>query len=166
MADRDTYYGDADVDLDWLLSDDYAASRRELITEEASLEFRPGADRTGAVPTFTPPLMLEGADKDAMAKAGIGDPTVQKSGVNNGDTTPTSTSSRETSSRPRLGGWLQSSPVMPELGFCLGTRLQMVWLDQTAPSALTPGKRPRTAPDSDPDLEGRATGSGNPITRR
>ncbi|MDN6748000.1 MAG: gamma-glutamyltransferase, partial [Brevibacterium sp.] len=76
MADRDTYYGDADVDLDWLLSDDYAASRRKLITDKASLEFRPGLDRAGAAPTFTPPLVLEGADKGAMAKAGIGEPTV------------------------------------------------------------------------------------------
>ncbi|AZL11046.1 gamma-glutamyltransferase family protein [Brevibacterium aurantiacum] len=146
MADRDTYYGDADVDLDWLLSDDYAASRRELITEEASLEFRPGADRTGAVPTFTPPLMLEGADKDAMAKAGIGEPTVQKNGVNNGDTCHIDVVDRwgNIISATPSGGWLQSSPVIPELGFCLGTRLQMMWLDETAPSALTPGKRPRT----------------------
>ncbi|MBU5900537.1 gamma-glutamyltransferase, partial [Vibrio cholerae O1] len=42
------------------------------------------------------------------------------------------------------GGWLQSSPVVPDLGFCLGTRLQMMWLDVTSPSALRPGRRPRT----------------------
>jgi len=42
------------------------------------------------------------------------------------------------------GGWLQSSPTIPDLGFCLGTRLQMTWLDETSPSALTPGRRPRT----------------------
>ena len=42
------------------------------------------------------------------------------------------------------GGWLQSSPAIPELGFCLGTRAQMFWLDEGHPAALAPGKRPRT----------------------
>src|SRR5690606_29205069 len=42
------------------------------------------------------------------------------------------------------GGWLQSSPTIPELGFCLGTRLQMMWLEPGAPSSLRPGARPRT----------------------
>jgi gamma-glutamyltranspeptidase len=42
------------------------------------------------------------------------------------------------------GGWLQSSPAVPELGFALGTRLQMTWLDAAAPSRLAPGRRPRT----------------------
>src|SRR5207245_2944466 len=42
------------------------------------------------------------------------------------------------------GGWLQSSPVIPELGFCLGTRAQQFWLDEGHPAALAPGKRPRT----------------------
>ena len=42
------------------------------------------------------------------------------------------------------GGWLQSSPVIPELGFPLGTRAQMFWLDENHPAALAPGRRPRT----------------------
>lgn len=42
------------------------------------------------------------------------------------------------------GGWLQSSPAVPGIGFNLGTRLQMAWLDDASPSALRPGKRPRT----------------------
>ncbi len=42
------------------------------------------------------------------------------------------------------GGWLQSNPVVPELGFPLGTRLQMTWLDEGLPNTLTPGVRPRT----------------------
>ena len=67
MADRDTYYGDVDVDLDWLLSDSYAASRRELITEQASSEFRPGLGRDGAAPVFTTPLISDGADKIGRA---------------------------------------------------------------------------------------------------
>jgi gamma-glutamyltranspeptidase/glutathione hydrolase len=42
------------------------------------------------------------------------------------------------------GGWLQSNPVVPELGFPLGTRLQMSWLEPGLPNSLAPGKRPRT----------------------
>jgi gamma-glutamyltranspeptidase/glutathione hydrolase len=42
------------------------------------------------------------------------------------------------------GGWLQSSPVIPGLGFPLGTRAQMFWLDADLPNSLAPGKRPRT----------------------
>src|SRR5260370_13869857 len=42
------------------------------------------------------------------------------------------------------GGWLQSSPVIPGLGFCLGTRAQMFNLDPEHPNHLEGGKRPRT----------------------
>ena len=42
------------------------------------------------------------------------------------------------------GGWLHSSPVIPALGFCLGTRAQMFWLQEGLPSSLAPGRRPRT----------------------
>ena len=42
------------------------------------------------------------------------------------------------------GGWLQSSPVIPELGFCLGTRAQMFTLTPGLPATLAPRKRPRT----------------------
>ena len=42
------------------------------------------------------------------------------------------------------GGWLQSSPVIPGLGFCLGTRAQMFTLTPGLPNSLAPGKRPRT----------------------
>ncbi|WP_453985074.1 gamma-glutamyltransferase family protein [Brevibacterium casei] len=146
MADRDAYYGDAEVDLDWLLSEDYAATRRTLIAETASHEFRPGPDRNGNAPVFTPPLIAEGADRDELIKAGIGEPTVQKNGVNNGDTCHIDVVDRwgNIISATPSGGWLQSSPTIPALGFCLGTRLQMMWLDGASPSALVPGRRPRT----------------------
>jgi gamma-glutamyltranspeptidase len=42
------------------------------------------------------------------------------------------------------GGWLQSSPTIPALGFCLGTRGQMFWLEDGLASSLLPGRRPRT----------------------
>src|ERR1700748_1657531 len=42
------------------------------------------------------------------------------------------------------GGWLQSSPVIPEPGFCLGSRAQMFGREETHPAALAPGNPPRT----------------------
>jgi gamma-glutamyltranspeptidase/glutathione hydrolase len=42
------------------------------------------------------------------------------------------------------GGWLHASPVIPALGWPLGTRAQMFWLEEGLPSSLRPGARPRT----------------------
>jgi len=42
------------------------------------------------------------------------------------------------------GGWLQSSPAIPGLGFGLPTRGQMFWLEPGLPNSLEPRKRPRT----------------------
>jgi gamma-glutamyltranspeptidase/glutathione hydrolase len=42
------------------------------------------------------------------------------------------------------GGWLQSSPVIPGLGFPLGSRAQMFTLTPGRPATIAPGKRPRT----------------------
>src|SRR5213079_1073488 len=42
------------------------------------------------------------------------------------------------------GGWLHSSPTIPALGWPLGTRAQMFWLEEGLPSSLAPRKRPRT----------------------
>ena len=158
LADRDAYYGDSDVPLDYLLSADYAATRRALITDRASLDFRPGAV-PGREP-FRPPLRtayvppaLANHDGDggpgprgSGAGAGVGEPTVLATGETRGDTCHIDVVDRwgNMISATPSGGWLQSSPAIPELGFCLGTRLQMTWLEPGTPSTLTPGKRPRT----------------------
>ena len=39
------------------------------------------------------------------------------------------------------GGWLQSSPIIPGLGFCLGSRAQMFALTPGFASSLAPGRR-------------------------
>jgi gamma-glutamyltranspeptidase/glutathione hydrolase len=41
------------------------------------------------------------------------------------------------------GGWLADSPVIPGLGFPLGSRGQMFYLNAARPNALAPRKRPR-----------------------
>jgi gamma-glutamyltranspeptidase/glutathione hydrolase len=153
LADREAYYGDTDVPLDYLLSAEYTATRRALITERASLEFRPG--RVPGREPFRPPLRTEYVPP-ALANddgpgfrwhgSGVGEPTVLATGETRGDTCHLDVVDRwgNMISATSSGGWLQSSPAIPELGFCLGTRLQMTWLEPGTPSTLTPGKRPRT----------------------
>ena len=142
FADRDVFYGDPDfvpIPGETLLSDAYNAERRRLVGTRASLEQRPGH-----IPGFGGKLHI-GTATGAVA-AGAGEPTTGRLGEARGDTVHFDIIDRwgnMISSTPS-GGWLQSSPVIPELGFCLGTRAQMFWLDDSHPAALMPGKRPRT----------------------
>ena len=139
LADRDAYYGDADVPLEVLLSDEYAASRRAQIGESASREWRPGAV-AGREP-FRPPLR----QADADASEGLGEPTDRRaSGRTRGDTCHIDVVDRwgNMIAVTPSGGWLQSSPTIPELGFCLGTRLQMTWLDAASPRRCARGRGP------------------------
>lgn len=139
-ADRDAWFGDDDVDLDALLAADYLDERRALISATASAEFRPGTPSGGVA--FRPPLRTT---YDAPA-VGTGEPTVAKTGETRGDTCHLDVIDRwgNIVSATPSGGWLQSSPTIPALGFCLGTRLQMTWLEPGHPSSLVPGRRPRT----------------------
>src|SRR5690606_19329382 len=82
----------------------------------------------------------------APGTAGVGEPTVSPTGDRRGDTCHIDVVDRwgNMISATPSGGWLQSSPTIPELGFALGTRLQMMWLEEGAASSLAPGRRPRT----------------------
>ncbi|TPQ17958.1 gamma-glutamyltransferase family protein [Streptomyces sporangiiformans] len=173
MADREAWYGDAaDVPLGDLLSEEYNAGRRALIGEKASYELRPGSPG-GRTPRLSgharvaaagearfDPLGVAGAGEPTVAGAGAGEPTVAKSplspvpgepdvsadGGTRGDTCHLDIVDRwgNMIAATPSGGWLQSNPVVPELGFPLGTRLQMAWLEEGLPNSLTPGRRPRT----------------------
>ncbi|WP_019545913.1 gamma-glutamyltransferase family protein [Streptomyces sulphureus] len=145
MADREAWYGDASqVPLDALLSSEYAAARRALIDEAASAQLRPGTPVPGTEPRL-PPCTVPGPDLPAEA-AGAGEPTVGRNGSTRGDTCHIDVVDRwgNMISATPSGGWLHSNPVAPELGFPLGTRLQMTWLTPGLPGTLTPGRRPRT----------------------
>lgn len=127
FADREFYYGDprfADVPMERLLSKAYADERRSLVDPgQASMELRPG--RAGSRP-----MKLILGDERAY----VGDTThldVIDAQGNMIAATPS-------------GAWIPSSPVIPGLGFPLGTRAQMFSLDPTHPNCLSPGKRPRT----------------------
>jgi len=139
FADREAFYGDpdfAEIPLEDLLSDDYSAERRALIGTAASFELRPG--RPGGRVAQLPPATGTG-DRTPEHLAGAGEPT-------RGDTCHVDVVDRwgNMVAATPSGGWLQSSPVVPGLGFCLGTRMQMFWLTEGLPNSLEPGKRPRT----------------------
>ncbi|WP_214403027.1 gamma-glutamyltransferase family protein [Pseudonocardia lacus] len=147
FADREAWYGDsAPVPLAALVSAEYAAARRALIGERASLELRPGSP-DGRTPRLADYATHPGrARGDGVTSLGLGEPTVDRTGAVRGDTVHVDVvdaAGNMVSATPS-GGWLQSSPTIPELGFCLGTRAQMFWLEEGLPSSLVPGKRPRT----------------------
>ncbi|MFG2342713.1 gamma-glutamyltransferase family protein [Streptomyces phaeochromogenes] len=83
---------------------------------------------------------------ETRASSVPGEPDVSADGATRGDTCHLDIVDRwgNMVAATPSGGWLQSNPVVPELGFPLGTRLQMAWLDEGLPNSLTPGRRPRT----------------------
>jgi gamma-glutamyltranspeptidase / glutathione hydrolase len=132
FADREAWYGDpdfVDVPMDLLLSREYADERRALVGDQASAELRPG----GPDPRLPTPVA------GAPVAPGVGEPT-------RGDTVHLDVVDRfgNMVAATPSGGWLWGAPVIPELGFCLGTRAQMFWLEEGLPNSLEPGKRPRT----------------------
>jgi gamma-glutamyltranspeptidase / glutathione hydrolase len=158
FADREAWYGDpgfVKVPLEALLSDDYAQARRALIASKASMELRPGAP--GGQQPKLPRMVTHreatrgaaaGAGEPATARLGVGEPTTRERDrrATAGDTCHVDVIDRwgNAVAATPSGGWLQSSPVIPELGFGLTTRGQMFWLEPELPGSLAPGKRPRT----------------------
>jgi gamma-glutamyltranspeptidase/glutathione hydrolase len=140
--------------METLLSDGYNDERRKLVDERASRELRPGHIAGHGAPPIV--RVARGADGDiAHAGAhGAGEPTVARfeemavarGGGTRGDTCHLDVIDRwgNMVSATPSGGWLQSSPAIPGLGFALSTRAQMFWLEEGRPASLAPRKRPRT----------------------
>jgi gamma-glutamyltranspeptidase / glutathione hydrolase len=144
FADREAWYGDpnfADVPLAALLDEGYASERRRLVQDRASLELRPGTV-DGRQPVLPRWANRSAADRERSHP--VGDPTYLANPL--GDTCHVDVIDRAGNlvAATPSGGWLQSSPVIRGLGFCLGTRAQMFNLDEGHPNALQGGKRPRT----------------------
>jgi gamma-glutamyltranspeptidase/glutathione hydrolase len=147
LADREAFYGDpdfVDVPLDALMGAAHTAARRRLVGADASAELRPS--RIEGHEGRLPRQATDDTRPTGLAAAGAGEPNVALLGERANDTANLNVCDRHgnmVSAMPS-GGWLQSSPVIPALGFCLGTRLQMCWLEEGLASSLAPGKRPRT----------------------
>ena len=146
FADREAFYGDpdfVDVPMATLLSAAYNEERRRLVGQAASLDLRPGKIEGHGGPVTMRAHV--GVDIAHAGAHGIGEPTVPRP-ERGGDTCHVDVIDRHGNmvAATPSGGWLQSSPVIPELGFCLGTRAQMFWLEEGRAASLAPGKRPRT----------------------
>jgi gamma-glutamyltranspeptidase/glutathione hydrolase len=167
FADREAWYGDpafTAVPLRALLSPEYTRARRELVGPSASDALRPGSPggATPHLPGFvTGQVAVAGPGWDGEPtaahsagahSAGAGSRAAQDAGTRGGgdpgrrDTCHLDVIDRfgNVVAATPSGGWLQSSPVIPGLGFCLGTRGQMFALTPGLPGSLAPGKRPRT----------------------
>lgn len=155
FADREAFYGDpdhVDVPVADLISAAYARQRAALVGSEADLQLRPGTPG-GHLPHLPQAVQAAMADASAVADMpgglltpgllapGQGEPTVGR-----GDTCHLDVVDRwgNAVSATPSGGWFQSSPTIPALGFALGTRAQMFWLEDGVAAALAPGRRPRT----------------------
>ncbi len=157
FADREAWYGDSpDVPLEALLSAGYADERRVLVTDTAADGLHPGGP-DGRTPRLPDALAGAAARADSSAEYDptTAEPTVSRTGDagsesgssrQQGDTCHVSVADRfgNLVAATPSGGWLHSSPVIPALGFPLGTRLQMAWLQDGLPNSLVPGRRPRT----------------------
>lgn len=131
-ADRDTYYGDprfVKTPLPDLLSKDYAAARRKLITERASQDFRPGelAGRRGLHPSEAD-IQTATIDDALMARDTTCVDTMDKDGI--------------MFSATPSGAWLPSV-IAGDTGIPLTQRAQSFLLIPGHPNELAGGKRPR-----------------------
>ncbi|MGE5851145.1 MAG: gamma-glutamyltransferase family protein [Candidatus Methylomirabilota bacterium] len=146
FADREAYYGDPlfdKVPLDVLLSKAYAARRRSLVGEGASWDLRPGDVGWGVPRYATFDVAADNRRALRVAARAVRDLGLGHAHV--GDTTHLDAVDREGNmvAATPSGGWIGSSPVIRGLGFPLGTRGQMFYLNPERPNALAPRKRPR-----------------------
>lgn len=146
FADRETYYGDPlfdNVPFGDLLSDDYAAAHCLLIGQAASEELRPGSAGEG-----TPNCLLNDVATDNRRALDLSAREVKELGQGHahiGDTTHVDAVDAQENmvSATPSGGWLGMSPIIRGLGFPMGTRGQLFYLNPDRPNALQPRKQPR-----------------------
>ena len=145
FADREAYYGDPtfdDVPSETLLCEDYNVPRRAMIEAHASMDIRPGDAGRGDV-SYARRAVL---DDNRMA---LGVTNIQAgrdtTDPHAGDTTHLDAADAEGNmiAATPSGGWFATSPVIEGLGFPLGTRGQMFYLNAVRPNALAGRKRPR-----------------------
>jgi gamma-glutamyltranspeptidase/glutathione hydrolase len=148
FADREKFYGDpkfVDVPIQRLLSDDYGRQRAGQIGADASGDIRPGS-----VAGYGGPVVygLEDGSRVMVAEDGSTAPVTPEKAVAiaTGDTVHLDIADQYGNmiSVTPSGGWLRSSPAIPALGFQLSNRGQIFTLEEGAPGAVEPGKRPRT----------------------
>jgi gamma-glutamyltranspeptidase/glutathione hydrolase len=149
FADREAYYGDphhVDVPLDELLSDDYNAERRKLVSDAAVVDGLHPGSVAGRTPRLHTPNATPEELEEARQDGALGEPTVRSDGEVRGDTCHLDVADRfgNVVAATPSGGWFQASPAVPGLGFSVTTRGQMFWVERGLANSLAPKKRPRT----------------------
>lgn len=138
FADRNAFYGDpafAQVPLAGLLSKPYAAERRALIGQRASLDQRPGDPYKFDPDVKEPATRYMPHAQGVAAPNGVGDTTCVDVVDQAGNLFSASPSS----------GWLLGGAfVAGDTGVPLSNRMQVFDLDPESPNVLAGGKRPRT----------------------
>ncbi|HEX8164564.1 MAG TPA: gamma-glutamyltransferase [Beijerinckiaceae bacterium] len=138
FADRERFYGDpgfVQVPLESLLSEDYNRARARLIGPAAATVVEPGSfDELGPA---APPVEEE-RDPDRIL--------ARRSGEQPGATVSIAAVDREGNMIAAVpsGGTMFESPLVEELGLCLGARASGFRLSPESPNVIMPGKRPRT----------------------
>jgi len=139
FADREAYYGDPafdNVPFDVLLSEGYNGGRRGLIGDDASMDMRAGDSGNGV-----PPYAAVDVGDDNRRALGVAATAVQDLGLGHahvGDTTHLDAVDIEGNmvAATPSGGWIGTSPVIKGLGFPIGTRGQMFYLNADRHNAL------------------------------
>jgi len=131
-ADRDSFYGDpkfSNIPAATLLSKDYAAERRKLITAKASLDFIPGTinGKQGRHPTEME-IARAKIDDELMARDTTCVDAIDKDGM--------------VFSATPSGAWLPAV-IAGDTGIALTERAQSFILVPGSPNELAGGKRPR-----------------------
>ena len=143
MADREVYFGDpafVDVPVDGLLSKEYAAIRREMMTP-------------GKAFGQTPPA----GDPRSYSGSGIKSDTVTADSVEVEEKDSNSSFGKDTSYITVVDNQgnavsltpsdFPESPMIPGTGLNLGTRMTQFYIDENHVNGLMPGKRPRITPN-------------------
>ncbi|MDR0530880.1 MAG: gamma-glutamyltransferase [Oscillospiraceae bacterium] len=139
MADREAYFGDpafVEVPIAGLLSPDYAAARRELMTPgKAFGQTPPAGTPAGAAEKRTPAAQPAPSQKTPENALSFGKDTSYITVIDNAGNAVSLTPSD-----------FPESPMIPGTGLNLGTRMTQFYLDDS-PNGLLPGKRPRITPN-------------------
>lgn len=145
MADREAYFGDpefVDVPIEGLLSPEYAADRRALMTPEKAFGQMPPAGDPYAYQETASAAILPALDTPEATLSAPQD--TQDFGK---DTSYITVVDRDGNAVSLTPSDFPESPMIPGTGLNLGTRMTQFYLDEANPNGLMPGKRPRITPN-------------------
>jgi gamma-glutamyltranspeptidase/glutathione hydrolase len=136
MADREAFVGDPnfnEVPIEQLLSAEYASLRRELITSKAF----------DGMPHAGNPHDQQAHDQ----RRNLSPQVALLHGKDIGrDTSYLSIVDKDGNAVSMTPSDFPNSPMVPDTGMTLGIRMTQFRLDESHPSSLAPGKRPRVTP--------------------